>query len=266
MNQVEFDQFTNSLIHNLMQDERVLGLIAAGSMAQLDYKPDEWSDHDFFVIVKPGNESEIKDDLSWLPNSEEIVLSFHETDHGMKVLYKQGHLLEFAVFDRDVLQIAKVNRYAILIDKASLAPLMATLERETAVSAQANQPSDHSLLGQFLANLFVSVGRYARGEQISGRIFVNTWAVGHLIRLLVRHYPADRKSLLDNLDPYRRFERVYPELGKQLNAALSQDVLTAVLHLLALSETTLAHKISPFPYEAIATIKQYTKSQSLLFL
>jgi hypothetical protein len=261
MNPAEFDQFTTKLTYNLAADERVIGLVAAGSMAQRDYQPDVWSDHDFFIIVTPGAEDAMKSDLSWLPLVDEIVLAFHETAHGMKVLYRQGHLLEFAVFDKQVLQIAKVNRYAVLLDKAEIAPLMARLERETAVSTQSNPLTDHSLMGQFLANLFVGVGRHARGEQISGRIFVHTWAVGHLLHLYVRHLPAENNSLLDNLDPYRRFERVYPQLGRQLNDALNQPILTAVLHLLSLCETTLADKIPSFPHQAIATVRQYTQAQ-----
>jgi len=131
------------------------------------------------------------------------------------------------------------------------------LERETAVSLQSNPSSDLSLYGQFLANLFVGVGRHARGEQISGRIFVNTYALGHLLKLLVRHYPADQINLLDNLDPYRRFERVYPEMGHQLNEALNQPTLPAALCTLSLSKTWLSEKISHFPIEAVSTLKTY---------
>ena len=257
LNLTSFNQFTQQLVKNLENNPHVLGLVAAGSMANQDYQPDEWSDHDFFVIVVPGSQPQFKADLSWLPQSDEIVLAFAETAHGMKVMYRFGHLLEFAIFTPDEVQEAKVNRYAILIDKGEFASLFARLREETAVSIQTNPPSDHSLYGQFLTNLFVGVGRYARGEKISGRIFINTYALGHLLKLLVRHDSADEKGLLDNLDPYRRFERVYPEVGNQLNKALNLPPPLTALELLGISETQLAEKIPHFPNEAVSILKTY---------
>ncbi|MCI0417100.1 hypothetical protein L0222_30385 [bacterium] len=40
----------------LTAEESVLGLVALGSMAAQDYVPDQWSDHDFFVIVRSGHQ------------------------------------------------------------------------------------------------------------------------------------------------------------------------------------------------------------------
>lgn len=42
-----YNQFTETLVGNLNRDERVLGLVAVGSMAATHHQPDEWSDHDF---------------------------------------------------------------------------------------------------------------------------------------------------------------------------------------------------------------------------
>ena len=260
MNQSDFNQFTQQLVANLVDHPQVLGLVAAGSMANQDYKPDEWSDHDFFLIVEPGAQPKFKADLSWLPFNKQVVLTFKETAHGMKVLYRFEHLLEFAIFEPDEVKEAKVNRYEILIDKTDFTTLFERLREETAVSVQTNPPTDHSLLGQFLANLFVGIGRYARGEQISGRIFINTYAVGHLLKLLVRHYPTAEKDILDNLDPYRRFERVYPQMGKQLNDALKENPVDAAEKLASLAESWLSNQIDPFPKDAISTLKAYAKN------
>lgn len=259
MNAAEFQQFTRDLTTRLDQHPDVLGLVAAGSMAAQDVHPDRWSDHDFFVIVNPGTQAQLKADLSWLPHAHDIVLSFVETAHGMKVLYRFGHLLEFAVFDRAELHQVRLNRFAVLIDKAALTAQFEKLAERTAVSVRSNPPTDHSLYGQFLANLFVGVGRHARGEQISGRIFVNSYAVGHLLKLLTRHYPADEKGLLDNLDPYRRFERVYPQMGRQINNALHRPIPQVAYAILLLSEKWLVHKMHSFPDHAVATLKNYIK-------
>lgn len=41
--------------------------------------------------------------------------------------------------------------------------------------------------------------------------------------LLARHVPSGRRDLSDDLDPFRRFELIYPELGGELGAVLSRD-------------------------------------------
>lgn len=260
MKLVNFNQFTNALTVKLAKHPNVLGLVALGSMANKAYPPDQWSDHDFFVIVTPGTQPHFKADLSWLPHSEQIVLAFEETAHGMKVLYEFEHLLEFAIFEPNEVPQTRINQYAMLIDKGDFSALFAELARETAVSAAYNSPTDHSLYGQFLANLFVGVGRCARGEQLSGRTFVKTYALGHLLKLLVRHYPSTRQSLLDNLDPYRRFERVYPEMGQHLNQALNSPTPQAAFKLISLSEIWLFPKIENFPNKAANILKTYIES------
>jgi lincosamide nucleotidyltransferase len=111
MNLTEYNQFTEELRLKLAGDDRVLALIAVGSMAQQDYQPDEWSDHDFFVITIHGVQEDMRRDLSWLPRPDALVFSFRETEHGMKALYAGGHLLEFAIFNKDELQMARINRY-----------------------------------------------------------------------------------------------------------------------------------------------------------
>lgn len=256
MNLAEFQTFTRALTANVSRDQRVLGLVAMGSMAQQDTQPDAWSDHDFFLIVTAGAQEAFKDDLSWLPQTDDIVLAFRETAHGMKALYGHGHLLEFAVFDLEELAQAKVNRYAVLLDRADVAAQMARAAEETAAAATTHAPSDHSLLGQFLANLFVGVGRRARGEQISGRQFVHSYALGHLLRLLTRHLP---RPFLDNLDPYRRFERVYPQLGRQLNDILRRDAPYAALGLLDFAAEHMAGRIPDFPAAAVAVVREYAQ-------
>lgn len=108
-----YSAFTEKLKESLSNDDRVLGLIAVGSMARVDYEPDQWSDHDFFVITRPGQQEFFRSNYSWLPPHRKIVFTFRETAHGVKVLYEDGHLLEFAVFDLEELYLARVNRVRV---------------------------------------------------------------------------------------------------------------------------------------------------------
>jgi hypothetical protein len=212
----EYDAFTRELTESVADDPGVVGLVAVGSMAQRDYEPDEWSDHDFLLIVEPGVQEEFRADLGWLPRPDEIVLSFRETEHGLKVLYRDAHLLEFAVFDPDEIQVASVNRFRVLLDRGGVE------ERVRAVAARAAPAhTEEHLFGQLVTNVQVSIGRAARGEALSGAFFL-TSAKRHLCALVARVAPA---SILDEFDPFRRFERAYPELGAEIAAAGPQELL-----------------------------------------
>jgi hypothetical protein len=158
MNLTEYNHFTEELRLKLAGDDRVLALVAVGSMAQQDYQPDEWSDHDFFVITIHGVQEDMRRDLSWLPRPDELVFSFRETEHGMKALYAGGHLLEFAIFNKDELQMARINRYQVLLDKAEIAPKLAELALTTQDFAAQASTNPNRRFAEFLMNLFVGVG------------------------------------------------------------------------------------------------------------
>ena len=50
MNGADYAAFTDELRSRLERLDGVLGLVAVGSMADRDYGPDRFSDHDFFVV------------------------------------------------------------------------------------------------------------------------------------------------------------------------------------------------------------------------
>src|SRR5437868_13505770 len=111
MERDKYHSFTARLREGLEADRRVLGLVALGSMSGEPPEPDQWSDHDFFVISRDGEEERLRTELAWLPDPDEVVFAYRETAHGVNAFYRSGHLLEFAVFTLDELQLARVNRY-----------------------------------------------------------------------------------------------------------------------------------------------------------
>lgn len=256
MSPQEYNEFTDELRHSLEADQRVIGLVALGSMAQQDYQPDKWSDHDFFVIVETGTQEAFRTDLSWLPSSKQIVFSFRETAHGLKVLYRNGHLLEFAVFDLPELQLARINRYRVLLDRDAVGAQLAEIKASSLVYSNTETNDDKALLGQFMLNLLVGVGRHHRGEKLSGQQFVKQFAFRNLLLLLQKYLPSPTKGILDNLDPSRRFERAYPALGQELNQILSQETPLAAKGLLALAGRELKDYMQDYPAEAAAVIEQ----------
>jgi hypothetical protein len=251
MDPAEYERFTRDLEHRLEGDPRVLGLVAVGSMAgHPDHLPDRWSDHDFFVVVTPGEQEFFRSNLGWLPHAEVIAFSFRETAHGVKVVFRDGHLVEFAVFDPDELGVARVNRYRVLLDRERVGERLARVAGETA--SRAIMPSDEWLVGQFLTNLLVGVGRHRRGERLSGRQLVATSALTHLVELLGKHADSAEKARLDSLDPLRRFEAVFPALGRRLDAAVGLDTLEMARALLEIAREELPGRI---PESAVAAVR-----------
>jgi hypothetical protein len=249
--------FTAALTANLTERPAALGLVALGSMAERDYPPDRWSDHDFFVIVDEGHDASFRDDLSWLPDLDEVVLAVRETAHGFKAIYRHGHLIEFAVFTLEQLEIARVNRYRVLLDRVDLEARMVRLQRAGTVFVAENTQSDEARIGQLLGLLLAGAGRYRRGERISGSRFVHSYALDHLLTLLIRHLPteAESKGLLDAFDPTRRFERCYPSLGATLAGLAGLPAPAAALAMLDLTERELAGRLEDYPWEASGVVR-----------
>ena len=251
MDPAEYESFTRDLQERLSADPRVLGLVAVGSMARRpEHLPDRWSDHDFFVIVTAGAQESFRSNLGWIPRYGDIALSFRETAHGVKVVFRDGHLIEFAVFDPDELTVARINRYRTLIDRERIDERIARVAERTA--AEARPPSEEWLVGQFLTNLLVGVGRHHRGERLSGRQLVEASAVAHLVALLTRRASSPETAKLDPLDPLRRFETVFPSLGRRLDGVAGMETPEAARALLDIALQELPGRIPP---EAVAAIR-----------
>ena len=255
MNRDSYQEFTRRLVESLSNHQDVIGLVAVGSMAAQDHLPDEWSDHDFFVIVETGRQESFRTQLHWLPEHQEIIFSYRETAHGVKVLYRNAHLLEFAVFDLAELSLARINRFRILLDRNALEPQLTGLQQQ---SLEESKPADKEwLLGQMLSNLLVGVGRDRRGEKLSAHMFVKSNAVRHLALLFHCCLDSPQKNLLDNLDPARRIEFVFPLQTAEINRALLLPTSEAASALLRIAEAHLRPHIVNWPEKAILTIKTF---------
>ncbi len=253
----DYRSFTATLTETLARDARVVGLVALGSMAEQDYPPDRWSDHDFFVITVPGAQEAFRADLSWLPGHQRIAFRLREGPHALRVVYDTGHILELVVFDAEELNSAYANRYRVLIDRADVTARIAAAAARTAESASPGADSDEFNVGMFLVNLLVGVGRYYRGERLSGHTYVKVYAQDHLLRLLAAYVPAARRSLLDNLAPSRRFEQVYPELGVELDAIALLPPPDAAVRLLDLAEDALRDRMPAFSADSLAVVRRF---------
>lgn len=223
-----FLKYEDDLTANLQAHDDVIGLVFVGSAADHS-RFDEWSDHDFFVVTKTGTAEGLRQNLSWLPNSDQIAISPRETAHGLKVVYRDGHVLEFAVFDDEELELASVNANLVTLDKTGeiakriRAIADRTTEQATKSLGDFNPVARYEL---FLCQLLIGVGRARRGEALIGGEHVRSWAVSELLGL-IRHWQhpvRGTESKTDNLNRHRRFELQYPTLAARIIAAQEKPV------------------------------------------
>jgi len=235
--------FAAALLKRLEADPDVLGLVFLGSSSGEPPAPDAFSDHDLFVVTRPGAQERFRTDLSWLPNAADLVLSFRETPHGVRALDSTGHLVELAVFDLEELSVARVNRYSVALDKADVRARMARVQQET--TRNAASPDARWLAGQFLVELVVGAARYGRGERISAHFRVRVGAVQHLLALVRMRTPAEARARLDDLDVSRRVETVLPEVARDVDAALLLPVPACARALLAVALRIVPDLVPP---------------------
>ena len=192
------------------QRPEVIGLIFVGSAAATE-RVDQYSDQDFFLVVKEGAGEGFRQDLSWLPNSTNIALHPRETAHGLKVVYQNGDVLEFAVFEDSELELSTANDYRVALDRADLTARMAKIA-ERSIPSEVNRAQEFEL---FLSLILIGVGRARRGEVLAAEQHIKGYALDHALRLIRLAKPVDA-SRKDSLNAYRRFEFDYPELGREL--------------------------------------------------
>ncbi len=255
MDAESYRRFGRAILARVEAEPHVLGLVATGSMARRTREPDEWSDHDFWLITEAGAEERYRATREWLPDADRIVLAFRETAHGIKVVYDDGHLVEYAVFAPDELSATRANEYRVLLDRERIGERMRAVRDATIDGV----PAHDFTAGQFLTQLLVAAARERRGERLSARSLIVS-AVEHLTRLLAGHTPAERPDAVDDIDPRRRFELAFPRLAAEIDAALAGDPERAALFLLVLAERELEPRSAGWPTAAAAVVRRYLES------
>lgn len=254
----ESDEFLDALLATLDADPDVVGLVLAGSSADWSRR-DRWSDHDFLMVTVDGVQEHYRTDLSWLPDHQDIGWWFRETAHGLKVLYRSGLLLEFAVFDRAEFATCTLDRYRVALDRCapgepdvpSIAEVAAGVQgRSTAIP-----PVDPvSTLRHFLALVYVGTGRARRGERLSANVFLRDYATLALLRLL-QSLDHGATSGSDRLDPWRRVEGTWPDVAAELDAALAGPVDGVGPALLDVAARALPARWAGWPAEDLDLVR-----------
>ena len=166
--------------HTLSHNTYALGLLGLGSAGNEIDRMDEYSDLDFFVIVKEGAKQQFIQDLSWLSQVQSIAWCFLNTPDGYKLLFSDGVFCEFAVFEVPELRFIPYSEGRFIWKHDALNE---DLKKPT-VAPPSECDDKAYLLAELLTNLYVGLGRYRRGEKLSAMRFIQIYAVDRLISLL----------------------------------------------------------------------------------
>ncbi len=191
----------SEIAKSLESSGNALALLALGSCGRTQELMDEYSDLDFFVIVKPGYKMQYIDDLSWLESIAPAGFYFRNTVDGYKFLYKDSVYCEFGVFEESELKNIELPDGSIVWKDGSFA--------ESKIQFRLPQPGQKPepdwMLDELLTNLFVGLCRFRRGEKLSAYKFVQNYAVDQLLQLLETQKPK-ASVRTDRFDPARRME------------------------------------------------------------
>lgn len=245
-----FLNYSNALTNACKSHPKIVGLVLVGSAAETE-RVDEWSDHDFFVITLSGAQESLRTDLSWLPNSHSIAFSFRETEHGLKVVYDSGAVLEFAIFDCAELQSCMVNHNRLAYGNNKVAQALEIANSREITKNPTDNLRDFRL---FLSVLIIGVGRARRGESLTAGENIRSTAANAFLKVLTRQLEMD--SRLDKFDPRRRFEFVHPEIGSQIADALTKHPEGAGKSLLDLADKFLAPIWFDYPLGEVQVVRK----------
>ncbi|MUT64618.1 hypothetical protein [Paenibacillus sp. NEAU-GSW1] len=202
---------------SLEKYENTLALLGLGSVGAETDRIDDYSDLDFFVIVAPGYKQLFIDRLDWLEDVHPLAFSFKNCDIGYKFLFEDGIYGEFAVFEEAELEHAQYTGGRIAwISKRGLKGSI--LEGKAAIPARRGQSIDHAV-GEALTNLYVGLGRYARGEKLSALRFIESYPIDGLLSVMHLLEP-ETDFFPDVFGNERRAEKRFPRFAAQMGGML----------------------------------------------
>lgn len=194
-----------------------LVLLGLGSVGTETDRLDEYSDLDFFVIVKPGQKLRYIDCLDWLEETHPLAYSFRNTEVGCKILFEDGIYGEYAVFEERELENAAYVNGRIVWKDPHYTNTGIVQPSEPPRPVRKDSP-DHPL-NEALTNLYVGLCRYARGEKLSAMRFVQSYAIDSILSVL--HLLEQETDYFP--DPFgneRRLERRYPRFAEIVGGML----------------------------------------------
>lgn len=190
-----------------------LALLALGSVGREVERLDEFSDLDFFAIVAEGCKTSYIENLSWLERVSPVGYAFKNSPDGYKLMFEDGILCEFAVFEEAELAAAVYAPGRVIWHAPGF---NTSLFKEAPVlPVNQHQPVEW-LVGEALTNLYVGLCRYRRGEKLSAMRFVQMYALDRVVELTKLVEPM-QPGWVDVFSQERRFEQRFPLTAQNLS-------------------------------------------------
>ena len=250
-----FDLFIERLRGTLERAPRVLGLVTLGTTADSALR-DDWSDHDFWVITESGAQDAYLNDLSWLPDAQNIAISVRHGKRYRTVVYRNRHKVEFAVLDIEEARDGKIERYGVLIDRGQVAELAESIQQRTLEQARSSGASADALQNLCVL-VWTACERYSRGELLSARQYLDGFAVNQLLQLVSVYTSQASGVSADVLDARRRLEMRAPELAAEVLKILNEPVPAAALRLLGVAEREVKSAAPALAWNNVAMVQTW---------
>ncbi len=252
----KYETLTQSLRENLEKKDDIQALVFLGSTGS---NADQWSDHDFFVITDPGKQEKYRMDLSWIPG--EKIFYFQDTPHGLKVFIEPGHLLDFAVFDASEIFLSQVTQYKVIFDKTGVTREFGQIQQMTILRSQTHNAPREIQWGRILFYLYTAYNRYLRGEILSAYQLSHCKAMELVLRI-VSPLQQPLTPSGDIMDPFRKFEIMFPAIAGKIHKTLSLDTPGFISAILILLEEILYPALDESQRKWGEWLKQYIQKGS----
>jgi hypothetical protein len=197
---------------SLATHDDALALFGLGSVGQELDRLDEYSDLDFFVVVRPGAKQRFFDNIDWLEAAAPVVFRYRGPGDGLHVLFTDGIYAEMAIFTVAELGTALYTPGRIVWKRAGVDEALAEPARTPPTPTT---PPLDQLLGEILCNLHVGLLRFRRGERLAAAREIQLYAVDRMLELAA-HLEPEQAAARDPFARMRRFERRFPQMAAHL--------------------------------------------------
>lgn len=207
-----------AIAQRLALDPAGQALLALGSAGVEITRADKYSDIDFFAIVSPGSKTRFLEDVAWLEADSKVAWIFQNTPDGFKLLWEDGIFGEMAVFEPAELPEIAFSPGRVVWSQAEF-PIDLLIPQSThGVRAE---PRDWEFLSsEMLTNIYVGLGRFLRGEKLSGWRFIQSHAFSLGLEIIELTQPSNPNVDVDRYNIDRRFEQRYETQREYLENSL----------------------------------------------
>jgi len=172
----------------LKADRDGLALLGLGSVGKERNRLDEWSDLDFFAIVREGAKQRFLDDTGWLSAVKPVTWLFRNTADGFKILYADGIFAEMAVFEPGELSAIPFAEGKLVWARDGFDP---SIVEPASLQGWLKPVADEGYeIGELLSCLYVGLCRFQRGETLSAWRFVQNYCIARVLQVAELWIPA----------------------------------------------------------------------------